>query len=434
VLCFSLEHVNADFEVICREFSRHNIWESISNNYPMKKRIQIVPSGLPLIDKSWGGFYSGGTYLLIGARKSGKTMLSLQYAMECARQNEICLFFTSMRPKDLMILAASIDFDLQEYMNQNLIIVVRVAPPKDIFKASGNDEFYVEYLRDIVTVVEKYRPSKIVFDELTPFISFHNINLLKHTFLKTIEVIEESGITSLFILGEPATPAARQIVETLSGFSTGLVHLQKDDFKEHGGIIYITPNIGHNEGRFSANYFIEPYKGIVDDYNDAPVSTVKNDRYKSLFEVETPEEEITSFNIYNINDFELLLNNQIALYNSTGQVFSLISFRIEAKPSPLVKENQLYNAVRLSLDRKEKLCRFENLQIVLLQGDDQNNIKSIISRVKKNLTSDEENSAEILKSVSVYIIKVDSSVSNADDIIRRVISGEVQEKSKFGYY
>ena len=28
----------------------------------------------------------------------------------------------------------------------------------------------------------------------------------------------------------------------------------------------ITPNIGHTEGQFSANYSIEPYKGITVDF------------------------------------------------------------------------------------------------------------------------------------------------------------------------
>ena len=89
----------------------------------MKKKIQLVPSGIPLVDKAWGGFYRGGSYLLVGARKTGKTIIGLQYAMESALQDEVCLFFTSVRPKDLMINAASIDFDLQHYMNENLVIV-----------------------------------------------------------------------------------------------------------------------------------------------------------------------------------------------------------------------------------------------------------------------------------------------------------------------
>src|SRR3989304_5351831 len=119
----------------------------------MKKKIQLLPSGISIVDNSWGGFYLGGTYLLLGPRKSGRTLLGLQYAMECAKQKEVCLYFTSMRPKDLMIHAASIDFDLQQYMNQNLIIVVRVAPPSDLYDLGNPDDFLVEYMNDIVTVV-----------------------------------------------------------------------------------------------------------------------------------------------------------------------------------------------------------------------------------------------------------------------------------------
>lgn len=402
----------------------------------MKTRIHIVPSGLSLVDKSWGGFYRGGTYFLIGARKSGKTLLGLQYAMESARQNEICLYFTSMRPKDLMILAASMEFDLQDYMNQNLIIVVRVASPKDVYKTSGNDEFYVEYLRDIVTVVEKYKPSKIIFDELTPFINFNNINLLKQTFLKTTEIIEDTGITSMFVLGEPATPAARTVVEMLSGYATGVISLQKDIFSEHGGIMYITPNIGHNEGRFSANYFIDPAKGIVDDYKESKKAVITEtvNEYRSLSEIDIPEIETIPSNLYSIADFELIINTQIALFKSTGQTFSLMSFKIDKKLPGVVKDNQLYNAIRLSIDRKDKLCRMDNCQIVLLPDDEPAKINSILSGVKKNLLTNGESAAEILRTVSVNIIKVDSSVANAGDILKKVISGETREKNKFGYY
>jgi KaiC/GvpD/RAD55 family RecA-like ATPase len=400
----------------------------------MKKRIQIIPSGLSLVDKSWGGFYTGGTYLLIGAKKSGKTMLGLKFAMECAAQKEVCLYFTSMRPKDLMILAASIDFDLQDYMNQNLIIVVRVAPPNNFLNSPVSDEFYAEYLRDIVTVVDKYKPAKIVFDELTPFISFSNINLLKQTFLKTIDIIENSGITSMFILGEPATPAARQIVDVISDFSTGVIHLHKDELLEHGGTIDITPNIGHNEGKFSANYSIEPYKGIVDDFSEIQKALPEaKTHYKNLLDYDVPEEDVSSPNIYNVSDFELILNNQIAVYKTTGQVFSLISFKLDPKFSAL-KENQLFNSIRLSIDRKDKLCKMDKMQIALLQSEDQRSINTVIAKVKKNLPADEDNIIEVLKSVSVYVLTVDSSIINAEEMLKKVVSGEASEKSKFGYY
>ena len=315
----------------------------------MKRKIQILPSGISLVDKKWGGFYRGGTYLLIGSRKSGKTLMALQYALECAKQKEVCLFFTSIRPKDLMIMAASIDFDLQYYMNKNLIIVIRVAPPTELYNDVNQDEFLVEYLNDIVTVVDQHRPNKIVFDELTQFIGFSNLESLNQAFRQTTEIIEESDITSLYILGQPAVSSSRAIVETLSHSATGIITLDKSDdiegkSKSEGGFITITPNVGHTEGKFTAQYFIEPYRGITTEKNadlnvKTPTTPLKESKkYTSLSDIEIPDEKYVSSSFYSVEDFKLILNNQIALFKSTGQSFSVISFKLD---DVVVKKNLL---------------------------------------------------------------------------------------------
>lgn len=386
--------------------------------------------------------------MLIGPRKSGRTLLGLQYAMECASQKEVCLYFTSMRPKDLMIQAASIDFDLQHYMNQNLIIVVRVAPPTDLYEVGNPDDFLVEYLNDIVTVVDQYQPNKIVFDELTPFIGFSNINLLQDVFVRTTETIEDNGITSLFIIGDPVTPLANSIVDALAAYSTGIIYLQKNENevnKSQGGVITITPNIGHAEGQFKANYFIEPYKGITVDFRPAAkherystTTTADSDlKYKSLAEINVPEENISFSNFYSVNDFYLILNNQIALYKSTGQVFTIISFRLDpaAEKLGLLTLNQLQSSVRLSTDKKDKICVISNKIIVLVTKDDQKSVNNLISKIKSNLPS---SNAEYIKSVtqyiSVYSVRVDETIQNADDIFQQLMLEEPKAHNKLGFY
>ena len=245
----------------------------------MTKKIQLLSSGIPLVDSAWGGLYRGGTYFLIGPRKSGRSLLALQFALECAQQKEVCLFFTSMRPKDLMIHAVSIDFDLQHYMNQNLIIVVKVSPPANLEEIEDPDNYLADYIMDILPVIKQYKPNKIVFDELTPFINFKNKKLLKDTFLQTLEEIEDADITTLLLLGEPANPVSLSIVDLLTASSTGKIELTKREDvvnKYHIGIMTITPNVGHTEGKFSSNYYIEPYKGIT-------ILRIKRKCYINLF-------------------------------------------------------------------------------------------------------------------------------------------------------
>jgi circadian clock protein KaiC len=413
----------------------------------MKKKIQLLSTGISLVDSAWGGFYRGGTYMLIGAHKTGRTLLGLQYALESAKQKEVCLFFTSMRPKDLMIQAASIDFDLQQYMNQNLIIVVRVAPPTDLYNVPDPDYFLAEYLNDIITVVDQYQPAKIVFDELTPFIGFNNLSLLKDTFIRTTEEIEEHGITSLFVIGDPATPGAETIVNMLTSFATGIVYLKKDDNNENrtpSGQMIITPNIGHTQGKFNAQYIIEPYKGVTTESQPAitqPIlkateTSIKLRKYKSLADIDAPDEAFSYSNFYNYNDFNLILNNQIALYKSTGQVFTLISFRLdnEAGRKGLMTISQLQNAIRLATDKKDKICLLENKIIVLVtREENQKSILNLISKIKSNLSNSDPNFIKsVVPFISVYAIKVDENIQNASDLFEHLATDEPQVNNKFG--
>lgn len=407
----------------------------------MKKKIQLVSSGISIVDNAWGGFYRGGTYLLIGPRKSGRTLLGLQFAKECVKQKEVCLYFTSMRPKDLMIQAASIDFDLQQYMNQNQVIVVRVAPPSNLQEVENTDEFLVEYLRDIVTVVEQYQPNKMIFDELTPFINFINLTLLQDVFIETTEAIENESVTSLFVLGDPATPAANSIADTLALNSTGILYLNKEEDTEGltGGKITITPNIGHTQGKFSAHYQLEPSKGITDDYSGKKKTrttavTESGLQYQSLADLDIPAENYTFTNFYNLNDFQLILNNQIALYRSTGQVFTLVSFRLdpESENTGLLTINQLMNTIRLSSDRKDKICLISNNVVVMVTKEDTRTINKFISRIKGNLPRSEPDYLEkVIPYISVLALRVDETIKNAEDMIDRLTLNSQTQRQFF---
>ncbi len=412
----------------------------------MKKKIQLIPSGISFIDDAWGGLYSGGTYLLIGPHKSGRTLLSLQFAMECAKQDEVCLFFTTMRPKDLMIQAASINFDLETYMNQNSVVVVRVSPPTELYQETNPDEFLSEYMDDVAAIVQQYKPSKIIFDELTPFIGYKNLTMLQNAFLNTTDLIEETGITSLFVLGEPVSPDTNRIVDKLSGFATGVIALQKEESlpgKFQSGEIIITPNIGHAEGQFKSKYFIVPQKGVttaltgVKIKEEEPRQYETEEKYKRLTEIDLSDENYSFLNLYSVNDFKLLLNNQIALFKSTGQTFTVISFRLDilAERNGLLTINQLQNVIRLSIEKKDKICVLGNKVIVLVIQGDPKALNRVISRIKSNLpVKSEDLINQILPLISVYSVKVDDTITSAEDIFKLLVSERAVERNKLDYY
>jgi circadian clock protein KaiC len=329
-------------------------------------------------------------------------------------------------------------------MNQNLIIVVRVTAPEDLNQVEDTDTHLAEYIKDIVPVVKQYNPNKIVFDELTPFIGFKDLKFLRNTFLNTIEGIEDTGITSLFLLSEPANPASQNIIDTLIDCSTGIISLQKKEevvTKYHSGIMTITPNVGHTEGKFSANYYIEPYKGILVDYKPSETARIKPEfitpaaeqKYESFADIQMDDDAITLSNVYSLNDFELIINNQIALFQITGQEFALVSIRLDeyAERRGMLTLNQLRNAIRLSTDKKDKICIIGSKIFVLITKPKDNVVANLVTKIKSNLPNDDPNFYEAISPhISVYAVMVSKNVKNAEGMISQILKDTAAQDEK----
>lgn len=434
----------------------------------MKTKINLMSTGISLIDYAWGGFYRGGSYLMLGPKKSGKSILGLQFARESIENKEVCLYFTGMRPKDITILAASIDFDIQQHMNDNELIVVKVAAPADLYEMGNPDSFLQEYFNDIIAVVEQYQPDRLIFDELTPFVGFEDMENLQQSFLKSLEAIEDKNITSLFILAEPATQFAQNIVDTIAQYSTAILYLQKHPAGEvpvQGGRCTITPNIGHTEGQFLCDYRIEPYKGVIFDFDEddegfenayainrkteeeqeieipekppakmpaykkskkvePKISGTVPENFKPLAQVETVADPLAFSNLYDLNEFTLILNNQIALFKSTGQEFTLITLKLDQKAiqDNLLRISQLKNVVRLSSDKKDKLCLVDDTMLVLLSKTDPKALNMLAGKIRNNLPAIDDNElADIMNLIYANVYVPDSSVENAEVLLKNVI-------------
>ena len=242
----------------------------------------------------------------------------------------------------------------------------------------------------------------------------------------------------------------RAIVDCLASNATGIINLSKaDDSKltsEQSGVLAITPNVGHTEGQFTSEYRVEPYKGIVVNYqkpgaleiNQYPSPAVRQaKKYKSLADVDVPEESSTFTSYYNENDFKLILNNQIALFKSTGQVFTLMSFRLDrtAEIKRLLSITQLQNAIRLATDRKDKICIINNDVVVLITKEDPKSVNSIIGKVKANLPASQRKDVnELLKHISVYVVRVDEKIQNSEDLLQLLTSEDSEGKNKLYFH
>ncbi len=418
--------------------------------------ILLRKSGFNLIDKRWGGLYEGGSYLVIGSRKSGRTLLGLQYAQASVNQGEICVYFTNMRPKDLMIQAASIGFDIQKNMDSNSIIVVRVATPEDIYQHTNSDEILVEYLNDIITIINQYHPQRLIFDELTTFVGFRSNELLKSSFIHLLESIEDKDITSMYIVAEPATKKTNEIVDILANLVTGVVYLKKSTKKIEnqffGGTAIITPNVGHTEGQFSLQYKIMPKIGVSVDIEDEiknqiveensqlepEVNSFKSyDSFEAVPVKKQIEEKIIEKrkfvenppNLYTYNDFTLIINNQIALFKSAGQKFNLISFNVSKSIFEItnVSLSDIKNAIIQSTNRTEKICYIDDLIMVLIPNSNEQKVADFFVLFGKSLKEVGLDEKKFNLVLSMFNYEVDENLDRAETILDYLTSPTTSE-------
>ena len=226
---------------------------------------KIIPSGNPLVELSWGGFYIGGTYFLTGPKESGKTILALQFALNSIDELNRSLILTTSGINDLIINSSIINLNLQKYIDQGIVTVVRMTPPENI--SHYNDPYFgiKESFEDLKKLIEDYAPVKIVFDEFTPFINFKDFELVSELILHTKKEFNEREITGLFILAEDKSTQIHKFNFELLNLSSGYICLFKNEnliSKSNPGLMKIVPNIEYHKGEFSSKYIIEINKGI----------------------------------------------------------------------------------------------------------------------------------------------------------------------------
>ena len=230
----------------------------------MQNNLQLVSSGISLIDEGWGGLYKGSNYLLIGGHKSGKTNFSLRFILEGAVQRERCIYFTSKTHNELFDQAVLMNPDYQSFIDSRLVTVVRVIPPNKDFPTTTPDQDLVDYFDDVITIIDEYHPARIVFDEITPFIGFKDVTLLELILDKFKHNLENHNITSIIISAEPVTDVMSALLQHLADVSNGLIYLDKE-INDLYGTISLLPYIEHKSGELKSNYIFDGEKGLKID-------------------------------------------------------------------------------------------------------------------------------------------------------------------------
>lgn len=164
---------------------------------------RLVPTGVQGLDDVLnGGLPKGHVYLLEGAPGTGKTTLGLQFLISGRDAGERLLYVTlSQSRQELLDIAAS------HGMNLDGIDVVELSATRLAENTARRqtvlqtaDVELESLVRAVETLVEEYRPDRLVFDSLTEVQLLSNTSLrYRREFLGLKEMLADRGITTLTI-------------------------------------------------------------------------------------------------------------------------------------------------------------------------------------------------------------------------------------------
>ncbi|MCA0267695.1 MAG: hypothetical protein LCH53_00495 [Bacteroidetes bacterium] len=207
-------------------------------------------TGVEIIDRVWGGLYRGGAYLIYGRAASGRDLVTLRFTQTGAEHGESCLYVSPIRPRDLMIQAASIGFNLRQAYEDGTVKLMRI--PASLTDDEGDeDEALLRSLRDLVAFVRQNRPERLIINDFMPFVQFRSEARFRTAFAELLEHTDVLNMTTLLVMSEPANAQSKKVVDFMSEQMTGTIHLEmpENDADSPKRRLTFAPRLGHARKR-----------------------------------------------------------------------------------------------------------------------------------------------------------------------------------------
>jgi len=151
-----------------------------------------ISSGIKALDEMMGGkgFYRGASVLVSGTAGTGKTSIGAYFANETCKNGERCLYFAfEESPQQIVRNMRSIDLHLEKHVKAGLLKFYSARPT-----LYGLEMHLVAIHKEI----RKFKPSVIVLDPITNFITIGSMGEVKNMLIRLIDFLQEEQITVMF--------------------------------------------------------------------------------------------------------------------------------------------------------------------------------------------------------------------------------------------
>jgi KaiC/GvpD/RAD55 family RecA-like ATPase len=172
-------------------------------------------SGIPMLDEPYGGVFSNRSFLVTGAKDTGKTVMGLQFVQQGLEQSDRCLYLSTMVADDLGILAESLGFKLTAHIESEALTLLEYesfmhgsgAPGLDMLPPEG-----FEQLREIIHVNSIER---VVLDTVLPWVSVRDPERMPQQVFSFTRSLDRLGVTTLLTLPKPVSTLAFRLKKSI---------------------------------------------------------------------------------------------------------------------------------------------------------------------------------------------------------------------------
>ena len=182
-----------------------------------------LPSGLPAVDRQWGGLAAGRAYLLVGRAGAGRSALALQTARAAVEAGERCLLISPRAPEALVEMGRGVGLDLAAAHAAGRLRLLRVPAAAEL-AARGSDGLAAAY-RDLAALAAADPSGRVVVEDFTPLVQFDTFERFHDAFAALVQTLRDEGTTLVVGLGDPANEASQRLLGVVERLVDGTVRL-----------------------------------------------------------------------------------------------------------------------------------------------------------------------------------------------------------------
>lgn len=227
------------------------------------KMIAKIPTGVEFFDKTYGGAYQGRVLLLTGRAGSGKTIFGLQFLAQGLKLEERSLLLSARPAEDVALSASAFGIPVDTAIESGNLIILEYSefvPGRD-----REDQLKLppDSFLQLKEIIEGQGVQRIVLDTVLPWVALTDQESLAEHVFSFVRVFHRLGVSSIFTLPKPASPAAmklRRLIEDVVPISVTL----NTGEKSGGGEWVVNKYLGSELVSTVTPYIVQPKIGLVE--------------------------------------------------------------------------------------------------------------------------------------------------------------------------